>query len=120
VQRMETCLSGKQCGRDGLIGSGSMSPEVLEQHIRKCKEATDQPFGVNVPLLYPHREAIFDILIREKIKIIFTSAGNPPMDFIPERTGMTVVHVVANVKSAKNVRKRVRMPLLQKDLRQAS
>jgi len=89
-------------GGMGLIGSGSMSPEVLEQHIRKCKEATDQPFGVNVPLLYPHREAIFDILIREKIKIIFTSAGNPALwtSFLKEQ-GMTVVHVVANVKSAK-------------------
>jgi len=85
----------------GLIGSGSMSPEVLEEHIRKCKEATEQPFGVNVPLLYPHREAIFDILIREKIKIIFTSAGNPALwtSFLKEQ-GMTVVHVVANVKSA--------------------
>src|SRR5208283_5765992 len=61
----------------GLIGSGSMYPEVLEKHIRKCKEATDQPFGVNVPLLYPHRDEVFDILIREKIRIIFTSAGNP-------------------------------------------
>jgi enoyl-[acyl-carrier protein] reductase II len=86
----------------GLIGSGSMYPEVLEEHIRKCKEATDQPFGVNVPLLYPHREAIFDILIREKIKIVFTSGGNPVLwtSFLKEQ-GMTVVHVIANVKSAK-------------------
>ncbi|TRZ70527.1 MAG: nitronate monooxygenase [Bacteroidetes bacterium] len=86
----------------GLIGSGSMYPEVLEEHIRKCKEATDQPFGVNVPLSYPHREAIFDILIKEKIKIIFTSAGNPALwtSFLKEQ-GMTVVHVIASVKSAK-------------------
>ena len=61
----------------GLIGSGSMYPGVLEEHIRKCKETTDKPFGVNVPLLYPHREEIFDILTREKISIVFTSAGNP-------------------------------------------
>ncbi len=86
----------------GLIGSGSMYPEVLETHIRKCKEATDQPFGVNVPLLYAHREAIFDILIREKIKIVFTSAGNPALwtSFLKEQ-GITVVHVISNVKSAK-------------------
>ena len=86
----------------GLIGSGSMYPEVLEEHIRKCKEATDQPFGVNVPLSYPHREAIFDILIKEKIKIIFTSAGNPAIwtSYLKEQ-GMTVVHVIASVKSAK-------------------
>jgi enoyl-[acyl-carrier protein] reductase II len=74
---------------------------VLEEHIRKCKEATDQPFGVNVPLLYPHRETIFDILVREKIRIIFTSAGNPAIwtSWLKEQ-GMTVVHVVASVKSA--------------------
>lgn len=86
----------------GLIGSGSMYPDVLEEHIRKCKEATDQPFGVNVPLSYPHREAIFDILIKEKIKIIFTSAGNPALwtSYLKEQ-GMTVVHVIASVKSAK-------------------
>jgi enoyl-[acyl-carrier protein] reductase II len=85
----------------GLIGSGSMYPEVLEKHIRKCKEATDNPFGVNVPLLYPHRDQIFEILIREKIRIIFTSAGNPALwtSFLKEH-GMTVVHVIANVKSA--------------------
>lgn len=86
----------------GLIGSGSMYPDVLEEHIRKCKVATDQPFGVNVPLSYPHREAIFDILIKEKIKIIFTSAGNPALwtSYLKEQ-GMTVVHVIASVKSAK-------------------
>ena len=86
----------------GLIGSGSMYPEVLEKHIRKCKEATDKPFGVNVTLLYPHRDQIFEILIREKIRIIFISAGNPVLwtSFLKEH-GMTVVHVIANVKSAK-------------------
>jgi enoyl-[acyl-carrier protein] reductase II len=86
----------------GLIGSGSMYPDVLKEHIRKCKEATDKPFGVNVPLLYPHRDEIFDILISEKIKIVFTSAGNPALwtSFLKEH-GITVVHVIANVKSAK-------------------
>jgi len=86
----------------GLIGSGSMYPDVLKEHIRKCKEATDKPFGVNVPLLYPHRDEIFDILIHEKIKIVFTSAGNPALwtSFLKEH-GITVVHVIANVKSAK-------------------
>jgi enoyl-[acyl-carrier protein] reductase II len=86
----------------GLIGSGSMYTEVLEDHIRKCKEATDLPFGVNVPLLYPHREGIFDILIREKIKIVFTSAGNPALwtSFLKEQ-GITVVHVISNVRSAR-------------------
>jgi enoyl-[acyl-carrier protein] reductase II len=86
----------------GLIGSGSMYPEVLEEHIRKCKEATDKPFGINVPLLYPHREEIFDILTREKIRIVFTSAGNPASwtPFLKDK-GITVVHVIANVKSAK-------------------
>lgn len=85
----------------GLIGSGSMYPEILEEHIRKCKEATGKPFGVNVPLLYPHRDKIFDILIREKIKIVFTSAGNPSI-WTPmlKENGITVVHVIANVKSA--------------------
>ncbi len=86
----------------GLIGSGSMYPGVLEEHIRKCKEATDKPFGVNVPLLYPHREEIFDILTREKISIVFTSAGNPASwtPFLKDK-GITVVHVIANVRSAK-------------------
>jgi enoyl-[acyl-carrier protein] reductase II len=85
----------------GLIGSGSMYPDILEEHIKKCKAATDKPFGVNVPLLYPHREEVFELLIREKIKIIFTSAGNPATwtSFLKEN-GMTVVHVVANVRSA--------------------
>jgi enoyl-[acyl-carrier protein] reductase II len=85
----------------GLIGSGSMYPEILEDHIRKCKEATNKPFGVNVPLIYPHREEIFNILIREKIKIIFTSAGNPAIwTSRLKDQGITVVHVIANVRSA--------------------
>ena len=85
----------------GLIGSGSMSPEILEEHIKKCKVATQNPFGVNVPLLYTHAEDHFKIIIREGVKIVFTSAGNPAKwsSFLKDR-GITVVHVVANVKSA--------------------
>src|SRR5277367_4056241 len=64
-------------GALGLIGSGSMRPDVLLEHIRKCKAATDKPFGVNVPLLYAEVEKHMDIIIKEKIKIVFTSAGNP-------------------------------------------
>jgi enoyl-[acyl-carrier protein] reductase II len=85
----------------GLIGSGSMHPEVLEDHIRKCKLATRNPFGVNVPLLYPQIDEIFSIIIREGVKIVFTSAGSPGKwtKFLKEN-GITVVHVIANVKSA--------------------
>jgi len=84
----------------GLIGSGSMHPEVLEKHIRKCKEATGKPFGVNVPLLYPQIEKIFQIIIHEGVKIVFTSAGNPALwTIFLKEYGITVVHVVANVKS---------------------
>jgi enoyl-[acyl-carrier protein] reductase II len=86
----------------GLIGSGSMYPEVLRDHIRKCKQATDKPFGVNVPLLYPDIEQHLQILVDEGVKIVFTSAGNPAKytGWLKER-GMTVVHVVANTKFAK-------------------
>ena len=61
----------------GLIGAGSMYPEVLREHIQKCKKATDKPFGVNVPMLYPNIEEIMNILVEEGVKIVFTSAGNP-------------------------------------------
>ena len=61
----------------GLIGAGSMHPDVLREHIQKCKEATDKPFGVNVPLMYPEIEKVMDILMEEGVKIVFTSAGNP-------------------------------------------
>jgi enoyl-[acyl-carrier protein] reductase II len=85
----------------GLIGSGSMYPDVLEEHIRKCKASTGKPFGVNVPLLFPDRKQVFEILIREKIQIVFTSAGNPATwtSFLKEN-GITVVHVIASAKSA--------------------
>ena len=61
----------------GLIGSGSMYPDVLREHIRKCRAATDKPFGVNIPLMYPQIEEIMNIVVEEGVKIVFTSAGNP-------------------------------------------
>jgi enoyl-[acyl-carrier protein] reductase II len=86
----------------GLIGSGSMTPEILREHIQECKKATDKPFGINIPLLMPCSEELINITLEENIKIIFTSAGNPAKwtPFLKER-GITVVHVVANVKFAK-------------------
>ncbi len=85
----------------GLIGAGSMYPDVLRKHIQNCKKATDKPFGVNVPMLYPNIKEIMDIIIDEKIKIVFTSAGNPKIwtQWLQER-GVIVVHVVSNVKFA--------------------
>ena len=85
----------------GLIGAGSMYPEVLREHIQKCKKATDKPFGVNVPMLYPNVEEIMKILVEEGVKIVFTSAGNPKTwtSFLKEN-GITVVHVVSSSKFA--------------------
>ncbi|WP_420601045.1 NAD(P)H-dependent flavin oxidoreductase [Flagellimonas sp.] len=85
----------------GLLGAGSMYPEVLQEHIDKCKKATDKPFGVNVPMLYPNIEELMDIIVRSGIKIVFTSAGNPRTwtEFLKEN-GITVVHVVSSVKFA--------------------
>ena len=85
----------------GLIGAGSMYPEVLREHIQKCKKATNKPFGVNVPMLYPDIEQIIDIIVEEGVKIVFTSAGNPKTwtNFLKEK-GITVVHVVSSVKFA--------------------
>jgi len=85
----------------GLIGAGSMYPEVLREHIQKCKKATDKPFGVNVPMLYPEIQKIMDIIVEEDVKIVFTSAGNPKTwtTFLKEK-GITVLHVVSSVKFA--------------------
>jgi enoyl-[acyl-carrier protein] reductase II len=81
----------------GLIGAGSMYPDVLEEHIRKCKQATQQPFGVNVPLLYPDVDQLMQIIIREGVKIVFTSAGNPKTwTPVLKAAGITVVHVVSS------------------------
>lgn len=81
----------------GLIGAGSMYPEILREHIQKCKQATSQPFGVNVPMLYPNIEEIMKIIVEEGVKIVFTSAGNPKTwtSYLKEN-GITVVHVVSS------------------------
>jgi enoyl-[acyl-carrier protein] reductase II len=85
----------------GLIGAGSMYPDVLREHIQKCKKATDKPFGVNVPMLYPNIEEIMNIIVEEGVKIVFTSAGNPKTwtPFLKEN-GITVTHVVSSSKFA--------------------
>lgn len=90
----------------GLIGAGSMYPEVLREHIQKCKKATDKPFGVNVPMLYPDIEEIIKIIIDEGVKIVFMSAGNPKTwtSFLKEN-GITVVHVVSSSKFALKAQK---------------
>lgn len=85
----------------GIIGAGSMYPEVLRAHIQKCQKATDKPFGVNVPMLYPNLEEIIDIIIAEGVKIVFTSAGNPKTYTSKlKEHGIIVVHVVSSVKFA--------------------
>jgi enoyl-[acyl-carrier protein] reductase II len=85
----------------GLLGAGSMDPAVLEEQIRKCKAATGKPFGVNIPLLYSRVDQQMEVIIREGVKIVFTSAGNPAT-WTPllKEHGISVVHVVASVKSA--------------------
>jgi len=85
----------------GLIGAGSMYPEVLREHIQKCQRATDKPFGVNVPMLYPDLDKIMELIIELGVKIVFTSAGNPKTwtAYLKEN-GITVVHVVSSVKFA--------------------
>jgi len=85
----------------GLLGAGSMYPEVLREHIQKCKKATEKPFGVNVPMLYPNIEDIMNIIVEEDVKIVFTSAGNPKTwtRWLQDK-GIIVVHVVSSVKFA--------------------
>lgn len=85
----------------GLIGAGSMHPELLAEHIDKCKKATNNPFGVNVPLLYPEIEKLMDVIISKSVSVVFTSAGNPKSwtPFLKEK-GVIVVHVVSSVKFA--------------------
>jgi len=98
----ELASAVSNAGGLGLIGSGSMYPEILRAHIKKCKKATDKPFGVNVPLLYPNIEEHIKIIIEEGVKIVFTSAGNPKTwTSHLKQHGITVVHVVANIKFAK-------------------
>ncbi|MBA2612449.1 MAG: nitronate monooxygenase [Bacteroidetes bacterium] len=97
----ELASAVSNAGGLGLIGSGSMYPDVLRAHIQKCKQATGRPFGVNVPLLYPNIEEHIKIIIEEGVKIVFTSAGNPKTwtNHLKQH-GITVVHVVSNVKFA--------------------
>lgn len=97
----ELASAVSNAGGLGLIGSGSMYPDVLRDHIKKCKAATDKPFGVNVPLLYPDIEKHISVIIEEDVKIVFTSAGNPKTwtKHLKDH-GITVVHVVSAVKFA--------------------
>lgn len=90
-----------EAGGLGLLGAGSMHPDTLREHIRKCKAATSKPFGVNIPLMYPEIELLMNILVEEEVKIVFTSAGNPKTwtKFL-KNNGITVAHVVSSSKFA--------------------
>lgn len=98
----ELASAVSNAGGLGLIGSGSMYPEILRDQIQQCKAATDKPFGVNVPMLYPDIDQHMNIIVEEGVKVVFTSAGNPKTwtNWLKER-GITVVHVVSNVKFAR-------------------
>ncbi len=100
----ELASAVSNAGGLGIIGAGSMYPDVLREHLRKCKAATDKPFGVNVPLLYPDILELMEIIIAEGVKIVFTSAGSPKTwtEYL-KKAGITVVHVVASVKFAQKV-----------------
>ncbi len=97
----ELASAVSNAGGLGLIGSGSMYPEVLKEHIQKCNKATDKPFGVNIPLIYPDIDEHIQIIIDEGVKIVFSSAGNPKKytSYLQEN-GIIVVHVIANTKFA--------------------
>jgi enoyl-[acyl-carrier protein] reductase II len=97
----ELASAVSNAGGLGIIGAGSMYPDVLREQIRKCKQATQLPFGVNIPLLYPDIQDLMNIVVEEGVKIVFTSAGNPATwtPFLKEN-GITVVHVIANTKFA--------------------
>jgi len=98
--RLASAVSNE--GGLGLIGSASMYPEVLDEHITKCKKTTDMPFGVNIALLYPQIQEHINIILKHKIKIVFASAGNPAkFTSILKENGITVVHVVPNLRFAK-------------------
>lgn len=98
--RLATAVSS--AGGLGLLGAGSMYPEVLREHIRRCRLQTEKPFGVNVPLLYPDIDKLMNILVEEQVQIVFTSAGNPATwtGFLKDK-GITVAHVVSSVKFAR-------------------
>ncbi len=97
----ELAAAVSNAGGLGIIGSGSMYPEVLDEHVRKCKAATDKPFAVNLPMLYPDIDKHIETIIKHKVPIVFTSAGNPKTwtNHLKEH-GITVVHVVSSVKFA--------------------
>ena len=97
----ELASAVSNAGGLGIIGSGSMYPEILEEHIIKCKKATDKPFGVNLPMLYPDIEKHIETIIKQNVKIVFTSAGNPKTytNYL-KANGITVVHVVSSLKFA--------------------
>lgn len=101
VSGYKLASAASNAGGLGLIGAGSMYPEVLREHIQKCKKATSKPFGVNVPMLYPNIEEIMKIIVEEGVKIVFTSAGNPKTwtPYLKEN-GITVVHVVSSTAFA--------------------
>ncbi len=93
--------SVSNAGGLGLLGAGSMYPDVLREHIQKCKQATDKPFGVNVPMLYPDLEELFEIILSEKVPIVFTSAGSPKTyTQMLQKEGIKVAHVVSSTKFA--------------------
>jgi len=97
----ELASAVSNAGGLGLIGSGSMYPEILREHIQKCKKATSKPFGVNIPLIYPNIEEHINIIIEEGVKIVFSSAGNPKKyTSYLQQNGIIVVHVIANTKFA--------------------
>ena len=98
----ELASAVSNAGGLGLIGAGSMKPDILQEHIQKCKKTTDKPFGVNVPLLYKHTEEIMQVIIDEGVKIVFTSAGNPKTwtKYLQDK-GIKVAHVVSAQKFAK-------------------
>jgi len=98
----ELASAVSNAGALGIIGAGSMYPEVLREHIQKCKSATSKPFGVNVPLLYPDIDKIMKIIVEEEVKVVITSAGNPSLwtSFL-KQNGCKVVHVIANSKFAR-------------------
>lgn len=97
----ELASAVSNAGGLGLIGAGSMYPDVLREHIQKTKKATDKPFGVNIPLIYPNVEELMKIIIEEKVPVVFTSAGNPKTwTKTLQNEGIKVAHVVSNVKFA--------------------
>lgn len=97
----ELASAVSNAGGLGLIGSGSMNPEILLTHIRKCRKATDKPFGVNIPIMFPFADDFVKIVVDEKVPIVFTSAGNPgKYTALLKEHGIKVVHVIANVKFA--------------------